>query len=88
MESKIAKVKTYLEKGNYINDMKAVELCQSYRLGEIVEKIAEPSLANCQKKLIYCNECEGLYKLVLDNQDIKSIVTKEQFNSIAYKLEE
>ena len=64
-----------IEVGDYVN-------------GEKVEKIAEPSLANCQIKLIYCNENEGLYKLILNNNDIKSVVTKEQFKSIEYIIEE
>lgn len=36
METKTQKVKEYLEAGNYINDMKAAELCQSYRLSAII----------------------------------------------------
>ena len=36
METKTQKVKEYLEAGNYINDMKAVELCKSYRLSAII----------------------------------------------------
>lgn len=36
METKTAKIKQYLEAGNYINDMKAVEIAQSYRLSAII----------------------------------------------------
>lgn len=37
--TKIKKVKEYLEQGNYITDMKAVELCQSYRLSAIIYEL-------------------------------------------------
>ena len=60
--------------------------CGDYVNGEKVEKIAEPSLANDYNRLIYCNECEGLYKLILFNKDIKEIVTKEMMESISYKV--
>ena len=60
--------------------------CGDYVNGEKVEKIAEPSLANDYNRLIYCNECEGLYKLILFNKDIKEIVTKEMMEFISYKV--
>lgn len=60
--------------------------CGDYVNGEKVEKIAEPSLANDYNRLIYCNECEGLHKLILFNKDIKEIVTKEMMGSISYKV--
>lgn len=60
--------------------------CGDYVNREKVEKIAEPSLANDYNRLIYCNECEGLYKLILFNKDIKEIVTKEMMESISYKV--
>lgn len=59
-----------------------------YVNGMLVQKIAEPSLANDYKKLIYCNECEGLYEGIFDNNEIKTIVTHEQFNSVMYKVKE
>ena len=37
--SKIQKVKEYLEAGNYIDDIKAVELCKSYRLSAIIYEL-------------------------------------------------
>lgn len=64
-----------IEVGDYVNGM-------------LVQKIAEPSLANDYKKLIYCNECEGLYEGIFDNNEIKTIVTHEQFNSVMYKVKE
>ena len=64
-----------IEAGDYVN-------------GEKVEKIAEPSLANDYNRIIYCNECEELYKVILFNKDIKTIVTKEQIENIEYKVEE
>ena len=38
-KSKIKKVREYLENGYYIDDMKAVELCQSYRLSAIIYEL-------------------------------------------------
>lgn len=62
-----------IETGDYVNGTK-------------VNQISEPSLANDYKRLIYCNECEGLYESVLSNNEIKSILTHEQFESIEYKI--
>ena len=62
--------------------------CEDYVNGEKVEEIAEPSLANDYNRLIYCNECEGSYKLILFNKDIKEIVTKEMMKSISYKVKQ
>lgn len=59
-----------------------------YVNGMLVQKIVKPSLANDYRTLIYCNECEGLYKGIFDNKEIKTIVTREQFNSVAYRVEE
>lgn len=59
-----------------------------YVNGYKVIKINEPSLANDYKRIIYCNECEGLYQGIFTNEDIKSIVTKEQFKSIEYTVKE
>ena len=63
-----------IEVGDYVN-------------GEKVEEIKEPSLANDYNRLVFCNEREGEYNLFF-NRDIKSIVTKEQFETMKYKLEE
>lgn len=59
-----------------------------YVNGYKVIKINEPSLANDYKRIIYCNECEGLYQGIFTNEDIKSIVTHEQFKSIEYTIHE
>ena len=53
--------------------------------GMKVCKINEPSLAKKKKKIVYCNESEGLYEGIFKNDDIKSILTKEQFSSLEYK---
>ena len=63
-----------IEVGDYVN-------------GEKVEKINEPSLANDYNRLIFCNEREGEYNLLL-NREIKNVVTKEQFKNIEYRLED
>ena len=62
--------------------------CGDYVNGMLVQKIAEPSLVNDYKKLIYCNECKGSYEGIFNNNEIKTIVTHEQFNSVMYKVKE
>lgn len=82
---------TYVDKRDIVkHSSNIIDLiqCGDYVNGEKVEKIAEPSLANDYNRLIYCNECEGLYKLILFNKDIKEIVTKEMMESISYKVKE
>lgn len=39
MKSKIDIVEEYLKKGKYIDDAKAVKLCQSYRLSGIIYEL-------------------------------------------------
>lgn len=60
-----------IECGDYVNGMK-------------VCKINEPSLANDYKRIVYCNEDEGLYEGIFTNDDIKSILTHERFSSLEY----
>lgn len=60
-----------IEVGDYVNGMK-------------VCKINEPSLVNDYKRIVYCNEDEGLYEGIFTNDDIKSILTHEQFSSLEY----
>ena len=60
-----------IECGDYVNRIK-------------VCKINEPSLANDYKRIVYCDESEGLYGGIFKNDDIKSILTKEQFSSLEY----
>ena len=82
---------TYVDKREIVkHSSNLIDLiqCGDYVNGEKVEKIAEPSLANDYNRLIYCNECEGSYKLILFNKDIKEIVTKEMMESISYKVKE
>ena len=57
-KTKIQKVKEYLEDGNYINDMKAVELCQSYRLSAIIYELRHRYDMNIQDRWI-TNENTG-----------------------------
>ena len=63
-----------IECGDYVNGMK-------------VCKINEPSLANDYKRIVYCNESEGLYEGIFTNDEIKSIVTKQQMEAIQYVVE-
>ena len=63
-----------IECGDYVNGMK-------------VCKINEPSLANDYKRIVYCNESEGLYEGIFINDDIKSILTKQQMEAIQYVVE-
>lgn len=43
-------IKEWLEKGNTITDMKAVELCQSYRLSAIVYNLRHDYEMNIQDR--------------------------------------
>ena len=63
-----------VEVGDYVN-------------GEKVEEIKEPSLANDYNRLVFCNEREGEYNLFF-NRDIKTILTKEQYEANCYKVKE
>ena len=58
MESKTQKIKEFLEEGNYITDMKAVELCQSYRLSAIIYTLRHNYDMNIQDRWI-TNESTG-----------------------------
>lgn len=64
-----------LEVGDYVNGLK-------------ITLINEPSMANCNKRLLYAEDEEGYLIKMFDKQDIKSIVTKEQFEAMQYKVGE
>lgn len=49
---KVKIVKEWLEKGNTITDMKAVELCQSYRLSAIIYNLRHDYEMNIQDRWI------------------------------------
>lgn len=63
-------VKEYLENGNSITDMKAVELCQSYRLSAIIHNLRHTYGLNIQDRWLE-NENTGTrykeYYLVKEN---------------------
>ena len=50
MKTKTQIVREYLESGNYITDMKAVELCQSYRLSSIIFELRHTHGLNVQDR--------------------------------------
>ena len=50
MSNKTLIVKEYLEKGNSITDMKAVELCQSYRLSAFIYELRHRHGLNIQDR--------------------------------------
>ena len=62
-----------IEIGDYVNDLK-------------ITSINEPSMANCNKRLLYAEDEEGYLIERFDEEDIKSIVTKEQFESMKYEV--
>jgi hypothetical protein len=62
-----------IEIGDYVNDLK-------------ITSINEPSMANCYKRLLYAKDEEGYLIERFDEEDIKSIVTKEQFESMKYEV--
>lgn len=62
-----------IEIGDYVNGIK-------------ITLIHEPSLANCNKRIIYAEDEKGYLIEMFDDSEIKSIVTKEQFENISYKV--
>jgi len=84
------------EKGLFIN-VKYIQQAENtimdlikhgdYINGQKVYRIIEPALINDYKKMIYCNECEGVYGLIISSdKDIKDVLTKEQFDSRKFKV--
>ena len=62
-----------IEVGDYVNGLK-------------VTLINEPSMANCYKRIVYAENREGYLIETFTEQDIKSIVTHEQMEQMAYKV--
>ena len=50
MKTKIQIIKEYLEAGNYITDMKAAEIAQSYRLSSIIFELRHTHYMNVQDR--------------------------------------
>lgn len=55
-------IKEYLENGNNITDMKAVELCQSYRLSAIIYNLRHNYGMNIQDRWIENKNTGTRYK--------------------------
>lgn len=55
-------IKEYLEQGNIITDMKAVELCQSYRLSAIIYELRHTYEMNIQDRWITNENTKTRYK--------------------------
>lgn len=55
-------IKEYLEKGNTITDMKAVELCQSYRLSGIIYNLRYDYEMNIQDRWLENENTGTRYK--------------------------
>lgn len=55
-------VKEYLEAGNTITDMKAVELCQSYRLSSIIHELRHSYEMNIQDRWLENTNTKTRYK--------------------------
>lgn len=53
-----------------------------YVNGFIIEKVSEPSFVNCYKRIIHGRECGYI------NEEIKTIVTKEQFELAGFEVKE
>ena len=60
--TKINKVKEYLESGNYINDVKAAELFKSYRLSGIIYDLRHNKDLNIQDRWITNENTGSRYK--------------------------
>lgn len=61
-ETKIKKVLNWLEQGNTITDMKAVELCRSYRLSSIIYELKHRKGLNIQDRWIVNENTGTRYK--------------------------
>jgi len=62
MRNKTLIVKEYLENGNCITDMKAVELCQSYRLSAIIYTLRHNYGLNIQDRWLENKNTKTRYK--------------------------
>lgn len=62
-----------IEVGDYVNGIK-------------ITLINEPSLANCNKRIVYAEDKKGYLIEMFSNSDIKSILTHEQFESMKYEV--
>lgn len=62
MNTKTKIVKEWLENGNTITDMKAVELCQSYRLSAIIYTLRHGYGMNVQDRWIENENTKTRYK--------------------------
>lgn len=60
--NKIKIVKEWLEKGNTITDMKAVEICQSYRLSGIIYNLRHDYGMNIQDRWLENENTGTRYK--------------------------
>ena len=60
--NKIKIVKEWLEKGNTITDMKAVEICQSYRLSGIIYNLRHDYGMNIQDRWLENKNTGTRYK--------------------------
>jgi hypothetical protein len=62
-----------IEVGDFVNGLK-------------VTLINEPSMANCYKRIVYAEDRKGYLIETFTEKDIKSIVTHEQMEQMAYKV--
>ena len=62
MSTKISQVKKYLEDGNYIDDMKAAQLFNSYRLSGIIFELRHKYDMNIQDRWIINENTNTRYK--------------------------
>lgn len=61
-ETKIQKILTYLENGGKVNDKKAVEIAQSYRLSAIIYELRHHRGLNIQDRWIQNEDTGTRYK--------------------------
>ncbi|MCI8346603.1 MAG: hypothetical protein HFJ12_01465 [Bacilli bacterium] len=70
-----------IEVGDYVNGYKVINFDETYFNG--TDRLKEP-----KKTRIVIDNGKYEFENRIKNDDIKSIVTKEQFESISYKVEE
>ena len=69
-----------IEEGDYVN---------GYKIEEVNNNLNEhKGICNCLDTYLWCvNELDKFEEIVIFENDIKSIVTKEQFDAIKYEVE-
>ena len=74
---------------NLIDLIEVGDFVNGYKIEEVNNNLNEhKGICNCLDTYLWCvNELDKFEEIVIFENDIKSIVTKEQFESMAYEVE-